>query len=116
MKTQYYQQGDVLLFKVDKKELPKDAKTWDGKKVKGVKNVRTPILQHGEATGHAHRITSPGFQHLEGRFGERFLMLTKQGTLSHEEHKTIILPPGLYKIRIVEEYDHFREVIRKVRD
>lgn len=115
---QYYQQGDVLLYKIDRKELPKDRKDWRGKKMKGVKNVRTPVLQHGEVTGHAHRIASPGFQHLlsNSPFQERFLVLKRSGLLSHEEHNTIKLPAGIYRIRIVEEFDHFKQIVRKVVD
>lgn len=112
----YYQQGDVLLFKVSAEELERRQKN------KTVRYTRTDVLQHGDATGHAHRISSPGFQLWEGvqfnttSIGVKYLALKKQGTLSHEEHKPIVLPKGVYEIRIVREFDHFLKEERKVRD
>lgn len=106
----YFQQGDVLLFPA---EIPQNAKLLDGN-----------ILQHGEATGHAHRVM---FLHEEKRGGSagifqdpkdllRYLKLDVPTDLVHEEHKKITLPPGEYRIGIVREYDHFQEEARNVQD
>lgn len=112
----YYQQGDVLLFKVNATELKREREAM----YNPVKYTRTNVLQHGEATGHAHRIASPGFQIFESTQWNgstlKYLNLKTVGLLSHEEHKPIKLPKGVYKIEIVREYDHFQKVVRKVRD
>ena len=111
MKKQvYFQQGDVLLIKTDTN--PKKADSY-----MKYKSSRNRVLQHGEATGHAHRIQGPDTRVWESQFyNSRILEVKKQSMLSHEEHKTIILPKGFYEIRIVREFDHFQKVTRKVRD
>lgn len=117
----YLQQGDVLFHRVA--TIPKA----------NVKRVHDPVVQHGEHTGHAHRLA---FRHgekmgsaamdahatnweivVDKTTGERFLSVKKEPVaLSHEEHKTISIPPGNYRIGIVQEYDHFAEEARQVMD
>lgn len=112
--TKYFQQGDVLLIRVEKESLKKS--DWRGNTIKPNRNS---ILQHGEATGHAHRVQGNEFRVWENDDAPmlgRFLEVKKQSALSHEEHKTIIIPRGIYEIRIVREYDHFQKITRKVRD
>ena len=110
-KMMYYQQGDVLLF--IEKELPKRKRQY----------LNTNIIQHGEATGHAHRIHSEEFKIYDISISdwkddetEKWIDLYQGGTISHEEHKSIELPKGIYRIGIVREYDHFKEETRKVID
>jgi hypothetical protein len=105
MNNEYRQQGDVLIFTIDK--LPKGL----------VIEENNTVVQHGEATGHAHRFqqgTAEILQHPETK--ERYLKVVKPMALTHEEHAKVEVPPGLYKIGIVQEYDHFKEEARKVRD
>ena len=40
----------------------------------------------------------------------------KFATLKHEEHKPLSLPPGLYRTRIVREFDHLSQRTRNVVD
>lgn len=103
------QQGDVLIKTT---KIPK-----------GLEKVEDPVLQHGEATGHAHRLQM--FKHDTGtgswtvykdKEGIRFLKVETPTDLTHEEHNTITIPPGEYKIGIVQEYDHFAEEARNVVD
>lgn len=102
--TLYYQQGDVLFFKVG--ALPKENK-----------KLTTTIIQEGESTGHAHVIEAPVHEFVENnQTKERFLKLIKGGTVVHEEHKEITLPAGIYKIGIVRERDPYDNLIRSVRD
>lgn len=118
--VKYFQQGDVLLFE---EKIPKISK-------KEAEITKNPVLQHGEATGHAHRlhpsieqfhdssgVPNIGFEVvLNKATGTRHLKVTTPQTLRHEEHKEIQLPPGEYRIGIVREYDHFKEEAREVVD
>ena len=100
----YFQQGDVILTKTT---LP----------VGNLQETKDPILQHGEATGHMHRLTNDGFTVYQNEKDlKRYLRLVKPNLLKHEEHSEIPLPIGDYELRIVREYDHFSEEARQVRD
>lgn len=104
---EYFQQGDLILTRVSDTDLVHNNAT----KV----TTDKAILQRGDATGHAHRIDGKGFNQYQG-WRDRFLELTKTVTLKHEEHKPITLPPGIYRIGIVREVDHFAKETRYVRD
>ena len=106
-KGDYYQQGDVILTKVDKEEI--------ADRLKNGTRHHTPIIQLGESTGHAHRIDGSGYM-IHELWGNRYLELKKDVVLRHEEHKPIDLLKGFYKIGIVKEYDHWKEETRRVRD
>lgn len=109
-----FQQGDVVLQTI---KIPK----------KDYEIITDPIVQHGEHTGHKHALQ---FRHEDKRVdgqcnqwemfkeanGTRYLKVNEPTDLTHEEHKTITLPPGEYQIRIVQEYDHFLEEARQVQD
>lgn len=102
-----YQQGDVLLKPIA--TLPAKAK-----KVKPGK--RGHILAEGEITGHHHRIEEIDDAELY-REGERMLLAVEKETqLKHEEHGTITVPPGVYEVGIVREWDYLKEMERKVVD
>lgn len=104
MKT--YVHGDVILVAV--KSVPKGAE--QSEKFSG-------ILQHGERTGHAHRLTGKEADMFEYfAEGRRYLRLLKETPLRHEEHNEIKLPKGDYEIRIVREVDHFADLVRPVVD
>lgn len=62
------------------------------------------VLAHGEATGHAHRIVSPGARLYE-HASERFLDVLESTALLHEEHDPIPVPPGVYRIVRQREYN-----------
>ena len=99
----WFQQGDV---KIKPATLPANARKVGAGRV---------TLAHGEATGHTHRIESPHVVEYE-HGGERFFKLAKIASVRHEEHKSIRLFPGVYKIGKKREYDHFAEAARDVRD
>ena len=100
------QQGDVLFNKV--KKLP------DGvKKSKPVGGFY--VFADGEVTGHAHRCS----------IGEGTLYAAEDGTLyfeskgasvTHEEHHTQTLEPGVWEIGRVVEVDPFENAVREVAD
>jgi len=81
--------GDVLIEMVDK--IP-EAKLLEGRKE----------LAFGEVTGHAHRVDVGEL--FETKDGQLYLKVEKLAQLSHEEHKTITLNPGCYKVTIKRQY------------
>jgi hypothetical protein len=88
-----FRQGDVLLVAVPR--IPKDA-------VRQRRKGRL-VLAEGEATGHAHAIAERDAR--EFRVGdERFVLVRSAARLIHEEHATIDLPRGAYRVVIQREY------------
>lgn len=85
-----YRHGDVIIKKVD--AIPDGAKVLDRK-----------WLALGEATGHSHKIDVGEL--FETRDGKLYLRVSKKTNVSHEEHKTIALPPGCYFVGIARQYD-----------
>lgn len=82
-------QGDVLLVKVDK--IPTGATLKDN------------VLARGEATGHSHRITKG--KTYAAPDGQQYVVLEQPSQLVHEEHDTIPLEKGKYKVLLQREYD-----------
>ena len=109
MNTQIYRQGDVLLIRVD--DIPADAKPCN---IDG-----DVVLAYGEVTGHAHRI-APTKAKAFAKGGvwsptaERFIQALEGAELTHEEHATIALPPGMY--RVVQQVEYTPEAVRNVAD
>jgi len=101
------QQGDVLVFRVDK--IPENATPVEPKNGKY-------ILAEGEATGHAHVIDVMDGIDMFQSSNDLFLTLDVETTVRHEEHKPVTLKPGNYKIKKVREVDPFTEEIKAVRD
>lgn len=101
-----YRQGDVLLQRVRSK--PRKAKKLKPEQGR-------VILAHGEVTGHHHSLdcgTATLFA-VEGD-EDRFLVLEADGQLVHQEHDTIDLQKGTYRVRRQREYSP--EEIRRVAD
>lgn len=101
------QQGDVLLQEV--RALPAGAR-------KAQRSNRGWVLAEGESTGHAHVTRTAGCELLEAPGGQRFLSVKKNAAVVHEEHKSVTVPPGLWEVRRVREFDPFEERIREVAD
>lgn len=83
------------------------------------KELREYTLAHGEVTGHHHTLyaVNPGtLLNLYTDKERRFLELNEAWSLRHQEHREIIVPPGIYEIGIEREYDPFERVMRKVMD
>lgn len=104
-----FQQGDVCIFSA---EIPKDSATEPLRTIK----IQGNVLAKGEATGHAHALEGTDFELL--KVGTRLFarILSGDCRVVHEEHKTIELPVGDYEVTPVQEYDHFLEESRVVRD
>jgi len=101
------QQGDVLVFKIDK--IPSEA-------TKVIPKNGKFILAEGEVTGHAHVIDVIDGIDMFQSSNDLFLTLDVETTVRHEEHKPVTLKPGNYKVKKVREVDPFTEEIRAVKD
>ena len=97
----YFQQGDVIVEKCE---------SVDGSKLEHL------TLETGEVTGHAHRISSGLAELFENGSTKYLKVLSDTAELTHEEHGTITIPKGFYRVRKVREYDHFSEEARNVID
>lgn len=101
------QQGDVFFLEVE--SVPKGASA-----VKA--GDRGYILAEGETTGHAHVMEPlPGLDVTE-KDGMFFIRVPASATVTHEEHKPVTVPAGIWKVSKVREYDHFVEEARSVQD
>ncbi len=88
-----FRHGDILLTPVD--SIPDDVILRD--------NL---IIARGELTGHAHRITTSDRAELFDHGTEMFLQISGgPASLVHEEHATITLQPGAYRIWRQREYN-----------
>ena len=100
-----YRHGDVALTRVD--AVPSGAvQVFAGKNY---------TVAEGEVTGHTHRVLAPAVVVWEFG-GERFMVIDDESTITHEEHGTKTITPGIYKIEIQKEYDPFTQHIREVAD
>ena len=101
-----YRQGDVLVVEVA--DIPK------GKKVKA-RNGRL-ILAFGEVTGHHHSVAVADAEMVKVENSEDvFLKIMRATPLEHQEHGSIILAPGSYRVIRQREYQP-RALPRQVAD
>ena len=118
-KRGYYQQGDVILRPISK--LPE-----------GLTEQESKVLQHGETTGHMHQFDRDSKVSVyvgipEAAAGDlNFTTITENGNkyvvveapalLRHEEHKAFEVPPGIYQIDIVREFNYEKYEASRVVD
>jgi hypothetical protein len=93
-------QGDVLIIPVA--TIPTD--TTPVKRDRG-----RVVLAYGEATGHAHTILHPDVTLVtQGEADElrMWMQVTSPAPveLTHDEHDTLLIPPGNYEVRRQREY------------
>jgi hypothetical protein len=91
-----FRQGDILIVR---SEIPDEAKPRPDN-----------IVSRGELTGHAHRVDATVLE----AGGETYIRALHPAELTHEEHHTIILPEGSYRVIGQREFDG--EEIRRVLD
>jgi hypothetical protein len=97
-------QGDVLIERVT--ELPQNIqKQKRGKRI---------VLAEGEVTGHAHAIYDKTTESYVNAEGELFLSANTATEIRHEEHGTIKLPVGTY--RVIRQREYSPGEIRQVLD
>jgi hypothetical protein len=95
---QLVRQGDVLIVPID--AVPANVTPV------ARENGRA-ILAHGEATGHAHAIVEESAQLVTAADAAELYLLvhgSEPVALTHDEHDTIMLPPGAYEVRRQREY------------
>ena len=118
-----YQQGDVVLFKVSKKDY--ESHTKMSSTIKEISFDKRVELAYGEETGHCHAIylddmlEDAGITLHRERWGEKnaqALHVTVGVTIKHEEHNPITIPKGYYIQKIVKEYDPISGQVRGVLD
>lgn len=92
------------------------------KKIEGelIKHDGSFIVGYGETTGHKHVLKVADKNDLiikKDAIGNYYFELLSEGILTHEEHETISIKPGIYKKIQEREVDHFAgSVTRKVID
>lgn len=97
-----YRHGDVLIAPA--KKIPKGAKRRPDR-----------ILAKGEITGHSHRVETEGVAVLFDSGDDVFVHVAESpARVVHEEHDTVTLQPGYYRVWRQREYTP--EEIRVVRD
>lgn len=79
-----YRQGDLLI-------VPGAVPNW----FKPENLLRDGIVERGETTGHAHRLVGG---EVWGNGSGTFLRTDGTAELVHEEHDTIVLPEGEYRV------------------
>lgn len=116
-----YRQGDVLLISMP----PAQAKKIQGER-KDLREKGRVVLAHGEVTGHAHVILSGKetgrgkgtveFEEIEMNHQAAKILSVKgrAAELRHDEHSTIVIPRGTY--RVIRQREYSPESIRRVAD
>jgi hypothetical protein len=106
-------QGDVLLVRIERSvdEFLRDGhmRTLASEAIRG-----RIVLAEGEATGHAHVIESEDVALISAREAEELYLLVYGDApvaLTHEEHDTLDILPGVYRVVRQREYrePRFRE-------
>lgn len=99
------QQGDVILRAVE--SLPEGCKEVERKEGR-------IVVMHGEG-GHTHVIDNVDAMFYE-KDGKHYLVASKPVTLSHEEHHSQVIEPGVWEIGQVREKDWVSGMIGPVVD
>jgi hypothetical protein len=95
-----FRQGDVLMLRVN------------GNADEFRERVAEPradgqvVLAYGEVTGHAHAIADDAATLWRLPGDDRLLLIagTRDVALRHEEHATVMVPPGAYVVRRQREF------------
>jgi hypothetical protein len=104
----YYRHGDVLFERIE--VAPSDSRRTQ------TEDEKTGVVQRGESTSHAHIIDDMAGIDLFSVFPQRFLSAGKKFTITHEEHKSLTIPAGNYRIHIAREYDYLLNFEKEIRD
>lgn len=99
--------GDLAIDRVQ--ELPKGLK----------KITNGNILAEGEATGHHHKLVAEPNCEVNvfvDENGNKYFEVIGKAKLTHQEHKTITIHEGYYRVQIEKEFDPWAEELRRVAD
>ncbi len=85
-------QGDLLFVRCE--SIPADAaRAVDG------------VIARGEGSGHSHRLRAGRGRMLFIAAGVAYVRARYRAMIDHEEHGTVTLPPGAYKVTRQREYE-----------
>jgi hypothetical protein len=105
---QSFRQGDLLFVRVSADEAraaTKEVPRQGGRLV----------LARGESTGHAHAIAEALVKLIEvDGTGERFLKVTRRAIVVHEEHASVTLTRGTF--RVVRQVEYSPAEVRRMVD
>lgn len=101
MKNEILRHGDLLLIPCEK--IPDEAK-----------KLNTLTIALGEVTGHHHTLNGDCLVYELDK--TKYIQANQESVLEHQEHKTIPIEKGFYKLVIEQEFDPFSSLIRRVRD
>ena len=101
----YYRHGDLLIERISDVYLTE---------VNSTPKLSGNVLAEGETTGHMHRLI--GDVQLYGKNEVEYFELKSDATLVHEEHDTIHIPKGMFKVVYEREYSPIEEATRRVVD
>jgi len=76
------------------------------------------VVRHGES-GNKHIITAERTAvdiYLDEKTGMHYFKVNSAVEISHEQHKTLVITPGIYKEDAETEYNPFEKMLRKVQD
>jgi len=93
----FFRHGDLLFKRAE------NVKKSELKAKSGV------VVAEGETTGHKHQFSSGQVQLYGTQDITHVEILSKESQLSHEEHKTIVIPKGMYEIVYEREFNPFQE-------
>ena len=125
-----YQQGDVVMLKVDDDYFKDNTNSGSDSVVEyHGKQPTHAIMAFGEVTGHTHQVNMAnmlkgagvtlhmGFNRNAGEdVPQGFIVHNETVTITHEEHDPLELPPGKYIVRIVQEFNHITRRAQNVAD
>ena len=128
MQYEKYQQGDVVMLKVDD-DYFKENTGRGNKSAYNTQSHNNPVLAFGEVTGHKHQIHMKemldkaevtlhmGYNSKAGEdVPSGFIVQNENVILTHEEHDPLELPPGKYIVKIVQEFNHITRRAQNVAD
>ena len=130
MQYEKYQQGDVVMLKVDDDYFKDNVNGGSDDIVKyHGKQPTHAIVAFGEVTGHTHQVNMANMLKEAGvslhmgynqKAGEDvpsgFVVHDENVILTHEEHDPLELPPGKYIVKIVQEFNHITRRAQNVAD
>ena len=129
MEYKKYQQGDVVMLKVDDDYFKDNAVNKGNDASYNTQSHNNPVLAFGEVTGHKHQVNMANMLkeagvtlHMgyQGKVGEDvpqgFVVRNENVILTHEEHDPLELPPGKYIVHIVQEFNHITRRAQNVAD
>jgi len=102
----YYQHGDVMFEKLEKKPAKSE-----------LKEILGNVVESSPVSGHSHYIAEGTTKILfKEATNEKFVEAKTNWTISHQEHAPINMPAGFYKVDYLKEYDPFEKAVRRLKD